>query len=119
MLHGRARECGLVDELLTAAGDRRSGVLVLRGEAGIGKSALLTYASARATGLRVLRGTGIESESELPFAALHQLLHPVTGLIDGIPDRPAAALRSAFGLGPVAGQDRFLISLGVLSLLAE
>ena len=119
MLHGRRRECAAIDELLAAAGRGRSGVLVLRGEAGIGKSALLGYASERAAGMRILRGTGIESEAEFPFAAVHQLIRPVAGLIDEIPERLAAALRGAFGLGPAAGQDRFLISLGVLSVLAE
>ena len=119
MLHGRLRECTLIDDLLAAARDRRSGVLVLRGEAGIGKSALLAYAAEHAAGLRILRGTGIESESELPFAAVHQLLRPVADLIDAVPARLAAALRSAFGIGPVGGEDRFLISLGVLSVLAE
>ncbi|MBG0565815.1 helix-turn-helix transcriptional regulator [Actinoplanes aureus] len=119
MLHGRQRECAIVDGLLAAAGDRRSGVLVVRGEAGIGKSALLAYAAEHATGMRILRGTGIESESEFPFAAVHQLLRPVADLIDAIPDRPAAALRGAFGIGPAGGEDRFLISLGVLSVLAE
>ncbi|MEU4422246.1 AAA family ATPase, partial [Actinoplanes sp. NPDC024001] len=119
MLHGRQRECAIVDELLAAARDRRSGVLVVRGEAGIGKSALLAYAAEHATGMRILRGTGIESESEFPFAAVHQLLRPVADLIDAIPARPAAALRGAFGIGPAGGEDRFLISLGVLSVLAE
>jgi len=119
MLHGRLHECTLIDDLLTAAGDRRSGALVLRGEAGIGKSALLAYAAGSAAGLRVLRGTGIESESELPFAAVHQLLRPLVGLLDAVPARQGAALRGAFGIGPAGGEDRFLISLGVLSVLAE
>src|SRR3954469_17249230 len=119
MLHGRPRECTLIDELLAAARGGRSGVVVLRGEAGVGKSALLTYAAECAGDMRVLRGTGIESESELPFAAVHQLLRPVAAAVDAVPERQAAALRGAFGIGPVAGEDRFLISLGVLSVLAE
>ncbi|MEV6305465.1 AAA family ATPase [Actinoplanes sp. NPDC051861] len=125
MLHGRQRECTLIEELLAAAGERRSGVLVVRGEAGIGKSALLGYAAERAGDMRVLRGTGVESESEFPFAAVHQLLRPVAGLFDAIPERLGAALRGAFGLGPAGGEDssqggdRFLISLAVLSVLAE
>src|SRR5690349_424784 len=114
MLHGRLRERTLIDGLLTAARGRRSGVLVLRGEAGIGKSALLAYASERAGGFRILRGTGIESESEFPFAAVHQVIRPVAGLIDAVPERLGAALRGAFGAGPVTGEGRFLISLGVL-----
>jgi DNA-binding CsgD family transcriptional regulator len=119
MLHGRLRECALIDGLLTAARQGRSGVLVLRGEAGIGKSALLGYAAERAAGMRIVRGTGIESESELPFAAVHQLLRPLAELIDAVPARLAAALRGAFGIGPAGGEDRFLISLAVLSVLAE
>ena len=119
MLHGRGQECAAIDALLAAARDRRSGALVLRGEAGIGKSALLAYAAGRADGMRMLRGTGIESESEFPFAGVHQVLRPVDDLIDAIPARPAEALRAAFGLGPPAGPDRFLVYLAVLSVLAE
>ncbi|MEV7623751.1 AAA family ATPase [Actinoplanes sp. NPDC089786] len=119
MLHGRRDECTLIDGLLAAAADGQSGSLVLRGEAGIGKSALLRYAEEQATGMRVLRGTGIESESEFPFAAIHQVLRPVAELIEVIPERLGAALRGAFGLGPVTGPDRFLVSLAVLSVLAE
>jgi DNA-binding NarL/FixJ family response regulator len=119
VLVGRQRECALVDELLAAARDGRSGALVVRGEAGIGKSALLTYAAEQAAGLRVLRGTGIETESEFPFAVVHQLLAPVADHIDAIPPRQRAALRGAFGLGPAVDEDRFLISLAVLNVLAE
>jgi DNA-binding CsgD family transcriptional regulator len=109
----------VLDGLLASARERRSGALVLRGEAGIGKSALLTYAAQRADGLRVLRGAGVESESEFPFAALHQLVHPVRDRIERLPAPQRAAVEGAFGLGPAAGQDRFLLSLGFLSLLAE
>ncbi|GIJ50301.1 LuxR family transcriptional regulator [Virgisporangium aliadipatigenens] len=134
MLYGRTDECAAVDALLAGAVEGRSGALVLRGEAGIGKSALLAYAAAQAGDAtqagnaaragegkqwKILRGTGIESESEFPFAAVHQLLRPVADLIDAVPERPGAALRGAFGLGPAGGGDRFLISLGVLSVLAE
>ena len=119
MLHGRQRECAVVDELLAAARAGRGGALVLRGEAGIGKSALLDYAVGAAGDMRILRGTGIESESEFPFAVVHQLLRPILDEVDAIPTRQGAALRAAFGLGPAAGEDRFLVSLAVLSLLAE
>ena len=88
------------------------------GEAGIGKSALLDYAATRADGLRVLRGRGVESESEFPFAAVHQLLRPVQDRIGLIPARQRAALHGAFGLAD-AGDDRFLVSMAVLSVLAE
>lgn len=119
MLHGRGRECALVGKLLAAAREGRSGALVVRGEAGIGKSALLAYAAELATSMRVLRGTGIETESEFPFAGVHQLLLPVTGYVDALPDRQRAALLGAFGLGPGVVEDRFLISLAVLNTLAE
>jgi DNA-binding CsgD family transcriptional regulator/tetratricopeptide (TPR) repeat protein len=119
VLVGRERECALVDDLLTAARDGHGGTLVLRGEAGIGKSALLSYAAERATGMRVLRGAGIESESEFPFAAVHQLLRPVPEHVEAIPARQKAALLAAFGLGQAVPADRFLISLAVLNVLAE
>jgi AAA ATPase domain len=121
MLHGRSAETARIDELLAAARDGRSGVLVIRGEAGVGKTALLDYAAA-AAGMRVLRGTGIESEAELPFAALQLLLRPGLGLLDLLPPPQARALRGAFGLAgtPEApGADRFLIGLAALSLLSE
>ncbi len=99
MLHGRERECAQLDGLLDAARAGRSGALVLRGEAGIGKSALLDYAGERADGFRILRGAGIESESEFPFAAVHQVLRPVLGHVDALPQRQRLALDAAFGLG--------------------
>lgn len=119
MLLGRDRECAQIDRLLAAARERRSNALVLRGEAGIGKSALLDYAAAHADGLQVLRTTGIQTESQLPFAGLHNLLLPVLDRSAAIAERQRAALLSAFGQGPATAEDRFLISLAVLSLLAE
>ena len=118
MLHGRSAETARIDELLAAARDGRSGALVIRGEAGVGKTALLDYASA-AAGMRVLRGTGIESEAELPFAALQLLLRPGLGRLDLLPPPQAQALRGAFGLAGTPGADRFLIGLAALSLLSE
>jgi DNA-binding NarL/FixJ family response regulator len=120
VLHGRGRDRGQIDQLLAEAQNQRSGALVVRGEAGIGKSALLEYAAASADGFCVLRGAGVETESELPFAALHQVLHPVLEHAAEIPDRQRVALLGAFGQGPAVGaEDRFLVSLAVLSLLAE
>src|SRR3954469_1222101 len=120
MLHGRRHECEQIDALLAAARAGRSGALVLSGEAGIGKSALLAYAADRADGLRVLRGSGIESESEFPFAAVHQLLRPVREHVEAIPVRQRAALRAAFGLEDAVGvDDRFLVSVAILSVLSE
>jgi hypothetical protein len=118
MLHGRSAETARIDELLAAARDGRSGALVIRGEAGVGKTALLDYAAA-AAGMRVLRGTGIESETELPFAALQLVLRPALGRLDLLPPPQARALRGAFGLAATPGADRFLIGLAALSLLSE
>ncbi|MGO9509108.1 MAG: AAA family ATPase [Mycobacterium sp.] len=119
MLYGRERECTQIDRLLVAARERRSQALVVRGEPGIGKSALLGYAAEQASGLQILRTAGIQTESQLPFAAVHNLLLAVLDRAEAIPERQRAALLSAFGLGPGAGEDRFLISLAVLSVLAE
>ncbi|SEL54782.1 helix-turn-helix transcriptional regulator [Nonomuraea pusilla] len=114
MLHGREAEQSAIDRLLAD----RTGVLILRGEAGIGKTALLEYAASAAQG-RVLRVSGVESEAELPFAALHLLLHPMLDRIEALPGQQADALLSALGLGRAAPGDRFLIRLATLSLLTE
>ncbi|MBN6057691.1 AAA family ATPase [Nonomuraea sp. RK-328] len=118
MLWGRDREQARIDALIAQAGDGRSGSLILRGEPGIGKSALLEHAARSAPGLRPLRGTGIETEAELPFAALHLLLRPALDRIGRLPGPQAKALEGAFGLAS-APEDRFLIGLAALSLLTE
>jgi DNA-binding CsgD family transcriptional regulator len=118
-LYGRESECAAINRLLEGARQSRSGVLVLRAEAGIGKSALLGYALSRGADMRILRAVGIEPEIELPFAALHQLLRPAISYIDRIPDVQAAALRSALAIAPGDADNRFVIALAVLSLLAE
>ncbi|TDC85936.1 LuxR family transcriptional regulator [Micromonospora sp. KC606] len=119
MLHGRSAEMATIDRLLRGARDGTSGALLLRGEAGIGKTALLDHAVAAAADLHVVRGTGIETERQLPFAGLHLLLKSVTGRVGGLPDRQARALGGALGLvAPVEG-DRFLVGMGVLTLLAD
>ena len=119
MLYGRDAERSAVTALLDAARDSRSGVLVLRGQAGAGKSALLQDAIEQASDLQVLEARGIESEAELAFAGLHQLLRPILGQVDGLPGPQATALRAAFGLEQGRVEDRFLVSVAVLSLLAE
>jgi DNA-binding CsgD family transcriptional regulator len=120
MLFGRHAECAAIDRLLADAGELRSGALVVRGEVGVGKSALLAYAADRAAEtMRVLWGAGVESESELAFAALHQLVRPVLDHVERLPGPQAAALQGAFGLATTRGADRFLIGVGALSLLAE
>jgi DNA-binding CsgD family transcriptional regulator len=119
MLFGRTAEHARIAGLLDDARDGRSGVLVLRGDAGVGKSALLDLACAEAVGMTVLYACGIESEARLPYAGLHQLLRPVLGLLDRLPAPQARALRAALGVDAGSGQEWFLVSLAVLSLLAE
>ncbi|HEX3213725.1 MAG TPA: ATP-binding protein, partial [Actinomycetota bacterium] len=119
MLYGRRAQCDALERLLADARRSRSGVLVVRGEAGAGKSALLEHAAGQADGMLVLRATGVESEAELPFAALHQLLRPVLGLTGRLAEPQAAALGGALGLADPRAEDRFLISVAVLSLLGE
>jgi DNA-binding CsgD family transcriptional regulator len=116
-LRGRTRECRALDELI--AGVRStSQVLVLRGEAGVGKSALLDYTAARADGFRVTRVIGVESDMELAFAGLQQLCAPLSGHLDELPEPQRTALDVAFGRGSGTTPDRFLVGLAVLSLLA-
>jgi DNA-binding CsgD family transcriptional regulator len=119
VLFGRDAERALIGALLDAARDSRSGALALRGEAGVGKTILLEDARARAGDMHVLSARGVESESELPFAALQQLLRPALRLVDRLPSPQAAALRSALGLAEGDGQERFLIFSACLSLLSE
>ena len=117
-LIGRERECAEIDRLLARAADGESGVLVIRGEAGIGKSALLDYAAAQATGFTVLRAAGFEAEADLAFAGAYGLLRPVLGHLDEVPEIQAQALAGALGLAPSAAPDRFMVSAAVLGLLA-
>jgi DNA-binding CsgD family transcriptional regulator len=119
MLVGRHRERAQLDALLAGLAEHRSAALVIQGEPGIGKSALLSYAADRAGPARVLRAQGVETELELPFAALHQLLYPQRVDLDRLPAPQAAALRGALGLGPGQADDRFLVAAGVLTLLGE
>src|SRR5580700_3804593 len=119
MLLDRLSERAALSELLDAARAGRSGVLVMRGEPGIGKTALLESAVESAAGLRVARVAGVESEMELAFAALQQLCAPMLGQLAGLPDPQRAALGVAFGLETGAAPDRFLVGLAVLGLLSE
>ena len=119
MLLDRRPECAALGGLLAAARAGRSGVLVLRGEPGVGKTALLDWAVESAAGLRVARVAGVESEMELAFAALQQLCAPMLDKLAGLPDPQRAALGVAFGLDTGAAPDRFLVGLAVLSLLSE
>ena len=119
MLYGRRIEAAAVERLIAGARSSQSGALVVRGEPGVGKSALLVHAEEQATDMRVLRSVGIEAESELAFAGLHQLLHPVLDRLERLPEPQVAALGGALGLRQASVGDRFLVGVGVLSLLAE
>lgn len=116
-LVGRAVECELIDGLLADAGRGQSRVLVVRGEAGIGKTALLEHAIGAATGYRVARVLGVESEMQLAFAGLHQLCAPMLDRLSLLPGPQREALSTAFALtgGPPPG--RYLVGLALLSLL--
>jgi DNA-binding CsgD family transcriptional regulator/tetratricopeptide (TPR) repeat protein len=119
MLCGRDPERARIRELLDDARESSGGVLVIRGEPGVGKSALLEDARELAGDMRVLSSRGVETESSLPFAALHQLVRPILDDLEHIPAPQAGALRGALGLAEPAGDDRFLVALACLSLLAE
>ncbi|HUA28816.1 MAG TPA: LuxR family transcriptional regulator [Streptosporangiaceae bacterium] len=119
LLYCRSEHLAAIDRLLEGMRSGRAGALVLRGEVGIGKSALLDTAEDKATGARVLRVTGVESEAELPFAALHALLRPALDHVAVLPERQAMALRGVFGIAETAVADRFLAGLATLSLVAE
>jgi DNA-binding CsgD family transcriptional regulator len=114
----RQAECERIARLLEDARRGRSGVLVIRGEPGVGKSALLGHAVELSKGMRLLRARGVESEAAIPFAGLFELLRPAVGAIDRIPTPQAASLRGALGLGPVVRTDRFMIGAATLSVLA-
>ena len=118
-LRGRHDECEALTGLVTSAQSGRSQVLVLRGEAGIGKTALLEFLVDRARGCRVGRVAGVESELELAYAGLHQLCSPYLNRIDNLPTPQRDALGTAFGLRPGSAPDRFLLGLAVLTLLSD
>jgi DNA-binding CsgD family transcriptional regulator len=120
MLLDRHDERAILEHLIEAASQGVSGALVLQGEAGMGKTALLDFAVSIESGLRLVRIAGVEAESQFGFAALHRLLLPFLGYVDRLPEPQADAIRSAFGL--TAGSpppDIFLVGLATLTLLAE
>ena len=119
LLRGRRSECNALDRLVESARAGHSEVLVLRGEAGVGKTALLGHVLEHAPGCRVVRAAGVESEMELAYAGLHQLCTPMLGHVDGLPGPQRDALATAFGLSAGEPPDRFMVGLAVLSLLAE
>jgi predicted ATPase len=119
MLWGRRQQCEALDGLLAGVRAGRSQTLVLRGEAGIGKTALLGYAAETAQDFQLARAEGIESEMELPFAALHQLCGRMLSRLGRLPGSQRDALGVAFGLSSGGVPDRFLVGLAVLGLLSE
>ena len=118
-LLGRAEECAALDDLIGDVRRGESRSLVLRGEAGIGKTALLSYLIESASGVTVHRAAGVESEMELAFASLHQLCGPMLDRLATLPAPQRQALEIVFGLSAGAAPDRFLVGLAVLSLFSE
>src|SRR5271170_4680994 len=118
-LTDRRGECGVLDQLVGAVRAGAPRVLVVRGEPGVGKSALLSYLAGHAPGCRVARATGVESEMELAFAGLYQLLAPVLDRVERLPGPQRDALRTAFGLSAGPVPDRFLVGLAVLGVVSE
>src|SRR3954452_23016527 len=116
---GRLSERERLDGLLDTVRRGESAGLVIRGEAGVGKTALLHYCARHAAGFRVVRIAGVETEMELPFAGLHQLCSPMLGHLDALPEPQRLALCVAFGLSAGDAPDRFLVGLAALGLLAE
>jgi DNA-binding CsgD family transcriptional regulator len=117
-LRGRVSECKTLDDLVSTVKSGRSQVLVLRGEAGVGKTALLDYVAAQASGFRRVQVAGIQSDMELAFAGLQQLCAPLMDRLQELPEPQGEALAVAFGRGVGPTPDRFLVGLAVLSLIA-
>src|SRR5271154_5234013 len=118
-LTARRGDRGVLDQLINAVRAGGSRVLVVHGEPGVGKSALLEYLAGRAAGCRVVRAAGVESEMELAFAGLHQLLAPVLDRLEGLPGPQREALGTAFGVSAGPAPDRFLVGLAALGLVSE
>jgi predicted ATPase len=119
ILTGRRAECGVLDQLAEDVRAGESRMLVVRGEAGVGKTVLLEYLAGHAAGCRVARAAGVQSEMELAFAGLHQLCAPMLDRLEALPGPQRDALRTAFGMSAGPPPDRFLIGLAVLSLLSD
>src|SRR5258705_2878150 len=118
-LLGRPAERDVLDRFLAAVRVGESRTLVVRGEPGVGKTALLKYLAGQASGYRVAAATGVQSEMELAFAGLHQLLAPMLDRLERLPGPQRDALRTAFGMSAGPVPDRFLVGLAVLGLLSE
>src|SRR6202171_1998989 len=122
MLLGREAELQGIHQARASARLGKSSRLVIRGEPGIGKTALMEHAVTQATSMHALSARGVEFEADLPFAGLHELLYPTLGLLDRLPPIHASAMRSSLGLGPRIEADRLIIgaaTLGLISAYAE
>src|SRR5256885_10832056 len=117
-LRGRASECALLDDLVMAIRRGESRSLVLRGEAGIGKTALLEYLIASASDATVVRAVGVQSDMELAFASLHQLCGPLLDGLEGLPAPQRQAMEIVFGLTAGEAPDRVLVGVAAVSLFA-
>jgi hypothetical protein len=118
-LAGRRAECRVLDGLVEEVRGGQSRVLVVHGEPGVGKTALLDYLAGSAEGFEVLRVAGVQSEMELAFAGVHQLCAPLMGRLGVLPEPQREALATAFGMSPGPAADGFLVGLAVLGLLSE
>ena len=118
-LRGRRSEREVLDRLIEAVRAGESGALVVRGAPGVGKTALLEYVVEQASGCRVVRAAGVQSEMELAFAGLHQLLAPMLDRLDRLPVPQRDALRTAFGVSPGSAPDRLFVALAALTLLSD
>src|SRR5215216_3272201 len=118
-LTARRSECDVLDRVIEAVRAGESRALVVRGEPGVGKTALLEYLVEQASGCRVLRAAGVQSEMELAFAGLHRLCAPILDRVERLPVPQREALRTAFGVSPESAPERFLVCLAVLGLLSE
>src|SRR5436190_3365051 len=115
---GRDSERARIERLIDDARDGHGGALVIRGEAGIGKTTLIEHATRVAGGFRILRALGVDTEAELPFAGLHELVRPIVDLIDELPGPQTEAMKAALALAPSATVDRFAVFAATLGLLA-
>lgn len=118
-LLGREHEFQVLNALLEGARGGQGGVLVMRGDAGVGKTALIEYVVEAGRGFRIVRTSGVQAEMELPFAAVQQLCSPFFGLLERLPQPQHDALGVAFGLSTGPAPNAFLVGLAVLGLLAE
>src|ERR1700733_10778714 len=118
-LLGRQRELDAINRLLAAARGGHGGILVVHGDPGVGKTAVLEYAREAAGEFRILQTVGVDAEMELPYAALQQLCAPVLDLMDGLPEPQRDAVAIAFGLSAGPAPNAFLVGLAVLGLLSE